>query len=35
MSPEFKPIVVADILDMVLVGALVYGLLLWFKRGNP
>ena len=32
MSPEFKPIVVADILDMVLVGALVYGLLLWFKR---
>ena len=27
-----KPIVVADVLDMILVGALVYGLLLWFKR---
>jgi uncharacterized protein (TIGR00159 family) len=32
MPQGFKPIVVADILDMILVGALVYGLLLWFKR---
>jgi uncharacterized protein (TIGR00159 family) len=27
-----KPIVVADILDMLLVGTLVYGIMLWFKR---
>ncbi len=27
-----RPIAVPDILDMALVGALVYGLLLWFKR---
>ena len=32
MLTGLKPIVPADILDMVLVGALVYGLLLWFKR---
>ena len=30
--PAFKHIAVPDILDMLLVGALVYGLLLWFKR---
>ena len=30
--PAFKHIGVPDILDMLLVGALVYGLLLWFKR---
>lgn len=27
-----KPIAVADILDMLLVGTLVYGIMLWFKR---
>lgn len=32
MPPGFKPIVVADILDMLLVGTLVYGIILWFKR---
>ena len=32
MPPGLKPIVVADILDVILVGTLVYGLLLWFKR---
>ncbi len=32
MPPSLKPIVVADILDVILVGTLVYGLLLWFKR---
>ncbi|MFI5346083.1 MAG: diadenylate cyclase [Elusimicrobiota bacterium] len=32
MFGGLKPIVVADVLDMTLVGALVYGLLLWFKR---
>src|SRR5476651_370245 len=29
---SFKHIGVPDILDMMLVGALIYGLLLWFKR---
>lgn len=32
MPSGFKPIAVADIMDMLLVGTLVYGLLLWFKR---
>lgn len=32
MFPGLKPIGVADVLDMILVGTLVYGLLLWFKR---
>ncbi len=32
MPPGFKPIAVADILDMLLVGTLVYGIILWFKR---
>ena len=32
MPPGFKPIVVADIMDMLLVGTLVYGIMLWFKR---
>ena len=30
--PGLKPIAVADVMDMLLVGTLVYGLLLWFKR---
>lgn len=29
---DFKPIVFADLLDMFLVGTLIYALLLWFKR---
>ena len=32
MPPGFKPIVIADIMDMLLVGTLVYGIMLWFKR---
>ena len=32
MFTGLKPIVIADVLDMILVGTLVYGLLLWFKR---
>src|SRR4051812_10716993 len=32
MLGGLKPIGVADVLDVALVGALVYGLLLWFKR---
>jgi len=32
MPPGFKPIVVADIMDMLLVGTLVYAIMLWFKR---
>jgi diadenylate cyclase len=32
MFASLKHIVVADVLDMILVGTLVYGLLLWFKR---
>lgn len=32
MPPGLKPIVVSDVLDMLLVGTLVYALLLWFKR---
>ena len=32
MLTGLKHIAVADVLDMTLVGALVYGLLLWFKR---
>jgi len=32
MFSNLKPIGVPDILDMLLVGSLVYGLLLWFKR---
>jgi uncharacterized protein (TIGR00159 family) len=28
----FKPIILSDVLDIVLVASLVYGLLLWFKR---
>ena len=32
MPPGLKPIAVADIMDMILVGTLIYGLLLWFKR---
>ena len=32
MPAWLKPIAVADIMDMLLVGTLVYGLLLWFKR---
>jgi len=32
MFASLKHIAVADVLDMTLVGALVYGLLLWFKR---
>ncbi len=32
MPSWFKPIAVSDIMDMLLVGTLVYGLLLWFKR---
>ncbi len=32
MFSGFKPIGVADVLDMLLVGSLVYLLLLWFKR---
>ena len=32
MSSDFKPLVSADILDMILVGTIIYGLLLWFKR---
>ena len=32
MPPGFKPIVIADFMDMLLVGTLVYGIMLWFKR---
>ncbi|MDE2490958.1 MAG: diadenylate cyclase [Elusimicrobia bacterium] len=32
MFAGFKPIGVADVLDMMLVGSLIYALLLWFKR---
>jgi len=32
MPTWLKPIVVADIMDMLLVGTLVYGIMLWFKR---
>ncbi len=32
MTPLLKPVGVADVLDIILVGALVYALLLWFKR---
>ncbi|MDE2141225.1 MAG: diadenylate cyclase [Elusimicrobia bacterium] len=32
MFGGLKPIAVPDVLDMILVGCLVYGLLLWFKR---
>lgn len=32
MPSWLKPIALADIMDMALVGALIYGLLLWFKR---
>ncbi|MEQ1919335.1 MAG: DNA integrity scanning protein DisA nucleotide-binding domain protein [Elusimicrobiota bacterium] len=32
MPSWLKPIVVADIMDMLLVGTLVYGIMLWFKR---
>ncbi|UPT75258.1 MAG: diadenylate cyclase [Elusimicrobiota bacterium] len=32
MPTGLKPIAVSDVLDMLLVGTLVYGLLLWFKR---
>lgn len=32
MPPGLKPIAIPDVLDMLLVGTLVYGLLLWFKR---
>ena len=32
MPPGLKHIVIADIMDMLLVGTLIYGLLLWFKR---
>jgi len=32
MLAHIKPIVVSDVLDVLLVGTLVYGLLLWFKH---
>ncbi|MEK7388315.1 MAG: diadenylate cyclase [Elusimicrobiota bacterium] len=32
MPHGLKPIVLSDIMDMLLVGTLIYGLLLWFKR---
>jgi len=32
MIAHIKPIVVSDVLDILLVGTLVYGLLLWFKH---
>ncbi len=32
MPPGFKPLAVSDVMDMLLVGTLVYWLLLWFKR---
>ena len=32
MPPHLKHVAVADIMDMLLVGTLIYGLLLWFKR---
>ncbi|MDX6769135.1 MAG: DNA integrity scanning protein DisA nucleotide-binding domain protein [Elusimicrobiota bacterium] len=32
MAPILKPVGVADVLDVLLVGTLIYALLLWFKR---